>query len=100
MPLHPYTNDDRGLSCGGWRPRSSFMSGAGRSGAGRQPIAMRGWAEGWTQPMNLSIVARGTETQPAVAPLPLTCRKIPAPRPGTAGQRLKLITSALAYCVG
>ncbi|EFL03348.1 predicted protein [Streptomyces sp. SPB78] len=53
-----------------------------------QPIAMRGWAAGLIQVMIRSIVGRGTETQPAVAPAPLMWRKMPAPRPGVAGRRL------------
>lgn len=65
-----------------------------------QPMAIRGWAEGVIQLMMLSMVARGTETQPAVAPLPLMWRKMPAPRPGVAGHRLKLMTRALAYWTG
>lgn len=63
-------------------------------------MAIRGWADGSIQFMKRSMVVRGTETQPAVAPLPLTWRKMPAPRPGVAGHRLKLMTSALAYWVG
>ena len=40
---------------------------------------------------------RGTLTQPAVAPRPLTCRKIPEPRCRT-WRRLKPTTTAISYC--
>ncbi|MQY10254.1 hypothetical protein SRB5_03610 [Streptomyces sp. RB5] len=37
-------------------------------------MTIRGWAPGWIQPMIWFMVARGTETQPAVAPEPVMWR--------------------------
>ena len=43
-------------------------------------MAMRGWAEGRSQRRISTMADSGTETQPLVAPEPVTCRKMAAPR--------------------
>lgn len=47
------------------------------------PIAMCGARAGSAQRRSRRMASPGTDTHPAVAPSPLTCRKMPAPRPRT-----------------
>src|SRR3546814_21148692 len=63
-----------------------------------RPIAMTGCFQLSTWAISDFIVLRGTLTQPAVAPLPLMCRKIAPPRWRTWRVVLKLITIAISYC--
>ncbi|GAA3498767.1 hypothetical protein GCM10019016_058700 [Streptomyces prasinosporus] len=87
-------------SADGVRCPRALLAGPVPTASQVQPMAMRGCAPGWIHVMIRSMAARGTDTQPAVAPEPLTWRKIPAPRPGVAGRRSKLMTRALAHRVG
>ncbi len=52
----------------------------GATAGAAQPIAIRGLAAGSSQRSRSTMAASGTDTQPWVAPEPLTCRKIAAPR--------------------
>ncbi|CAM5663859.1 hypothetical protein SVIOM342S_08395 [Streptomyces violaceorubidus] len=47
------------------------------------PIAMCGASPGSAHRRIRRMASFGTDTQPAVAPRPSTCRKMPAPRPRT-----------------
>ena len=73
------------------RPRCGWPEPPGRRPrvrAAPQPMAMRGCWEGFNQRMSATSVDAVTETQPAVGPPVLTCRKIAEPAPGVTGKRL------------
>ncbi len=65
-----------------WRPSTSTgVSVRDSFGTWHQrPIAITGTRAGSSRTIAERMNQRGAETQPAVAPRPLTCRKIPAPR--------------------
>src|SRR6478672_818923 len=68
-------------------------------GRAHRPIAMTGTRSASSRAIRPRRKGRGPLTQPAVAPDPLTCRKIPAPRCRTWWE-LKLVTMEYSYCTG
>ncbi len=80
------------------RPSTSTRTSA-HLGGRQLPIAISGVRSWSSRNISLRMNQRGALAQPAVAPLPLTCRKIAPPRCLT-WLRLKLVTTAHSYWCG
>ena len=68
-------------------------------GRAHRPIAITGTRSGSSRAISPRRNGRGALTHPAVAPSPLTCRKIPAPRCRTWWE-LNEVTIEYSYCTG